>query len=239
MIEAVPGQAVERLARLIGRVTSECALNLSGVQVLTEAATGPYVVTPVIAALAGAEVVALTAASRHGSVAHVTHQTMTLADRVGVADRITVTTERDPRHFAAANVITNSGHVRPITGALADAIRPGSALPLMFEAWEIRVGRVDIDLDRLLRRGVRIAGTNERHPDVDVFSYLGTMALAQLSDARVPAYRADIAVACDNAFLDYIVRDLVAVGARVRTAVSVSELLDAPWQDPSTPWSSR
>ena len=54
-------------------------LDLAGVRVVTEAATGPYVVTPVMAAAAGAEVVALAKDSRHGSAAEARRQTMEFA----------------------------------------------------------------------------------------------------------------------------------------------------------------
>jgi hypothetical protein len=192
--------------------------------VLTEAATGAYVVTPVIAAVSGARVVALTADSRYGTAGQVEDATMALATQLGVADRIVITTQRAVEHFAAADVITNSGHVRPIVGTLAAAIRPGAVLPLMFESWEAQVGRLDIDVDVLRDRGVQIAGTNERHPHVDVFSYLGPMAVAELADAGVPTYRSRIAVLCDNAFRDYLVDGLKTAGAEVDVAASLDGL---------------
>ena len=67
------------------------SLDLAGATVLTEAATGAYVVTPVLAALGGAGVVnAVTRATRFGSVDEVAEQTRELADLLGVADRITI-----------------------------------------------------------------------------------------------------------------------------------------------------
>lgn len=48
-----------RMARLCRRAVSDMALDLSGLRVLTEAATGPFAATAAIAALAGAEVVAV------------------------------------------------------------------------------------------------------------------------------------------------------------------------------------
>ena len=46
--------------------------------------------------------------------------------------------------------------------------------PLMYEAWEFRAQ--DVHLEAWSCDGIRVAGTNERHPAVDVFSYLGIMA---------------------------------------------------------------
>jgi hypothetical protein len=228
-VDERPGLSIGRLSHLVGAAVERCALDLSGRTVLTEAASGAYVVTPVIAALSGARVVAMTADSRYGSAAEVIAATTALADRLGVADRITITTRRAAEHFAAADVITNSGHVRPIAGPAAAAIRPTAVLSLMFESWEARAGRLDLDLDGLRARGVLIAGTNERHPHVDVFSYLGSMAVVELADAGVSAYGGRIAVLCDNAFRDYLVDGLKTAGAEVDAAASVDAFsIDSP-----------
>jgi hypothetical protein len=52
------------------------ALDLEGRTVPTEAATGAYAVTPVLAALAGAHVLALGNATRHASAADIRSATM-------------------------------------------------------------------------------------------------------------------------------------------------------------------
>lgn len=226
-----PGLFVDRLSRLVHAAVDRCALDLTGASVLTEAATGPYVVTPVIAALAGAHVVALTADSRYARVAEVCEMTAALADAVGVSDRLTVTTNRSPAVFADADVVTNSGHLRPIVGEFAAAIKPTAVIPLMFEAWEIQAGRVDIDIDGLRARGIRLAGTNERHPHIDVFSFLGPMAVAELADAGVSAHLGRIAVLCDNPFADYLASGLKGAGADVRIAAEIGELFIGPAPD--------
>lgn len=220
-----PGLDVRRLSRLIAVAVERCALDLSGISVLTEAATGPYVVTSVLAATAGARVVALTRASPYGSLADVRSQTLCLAAHCGVADRITVTDKRSPSLFGEADVITNSGHVRPIVGAEAAAIRSDAVLSLMFETWEIHAGRLDLDINGLRARGVRIAGTNERHPHVDVFSFLGQMAVVQLADAGISTYGGVLAVLSDNPFAAYLDHGLTAAGAHVILARSWSDLL--------------
>ncbi|NUR29013.1 MAG: hypothetical protein HOV83_24760, partial [Catenulispora sp.] len=101
----------------------------------------------------------------------------------------------------------------------------------MFEAWEAEAGRSDLDLAALRAKGIQIHGTNERHPNVDVFSYLGLMAVKLLLDAGVPAYRSRIAVLCDNPFHDYLVRGLEGAGATVTSAASLAELLDQDTPD--------
>jgi len=231
MNDSRPGLAAPRLARLVREAVDRCRLDLSGTVVLTEAATGPYVVTPVIAALAGAQVIAVTAPTRYGTVDQVTRATLELAGSLGVAQRISVAEHRSAELFGRADIITNSGHVRPIVDEFAAAVRSDAVIPLMFESWEIEAGRLDIELNGLLRKGVQIAGTNERHPHVDVFSFLGPMAFAQLADAGISAYRGRIALLCDNPFEEFLVGGLKGAGADVLASTDIAELFDGPTPD--------
>ena len=71
-----PGFRPARLARLAREAVDTLGLDLRGRTVYTEAATGAYVVTPVLAALAGARrVTAMTRATPYGSVDDVIAQT--------------------------------------------------------------------------------------------------------------------------------------------------------------------
>lgn len=218
-----PGLAPSRLAALARAAVQRCALDLSGRVVLTEAATGAYSVTPVLAALGGADrVYAVTRDTRYGTVAEVSALTAELAGICGVADRIEVVTVRSRELVASADVVTNCGHLRPIDAETVSWMRPGTAVPLMYEAWELRDSDVDVAACR--RAGVRVAGTNERHPAVDVFSYLGIMAVSLLLDAGVAVYGSRVLLLCDNPFLDYLRRGLSGAGADVHTCACVSEL---------------
>ena len=225
----VAATAPTRLIRLVQEAVDRVALDLSGRVVVTEAATGPYVVTPVLAALAGAErVYAWTRATRYGSVHEVRAQTLALAVPLGVAERITIREGRPTGDLAEADVVTNSGHVRPIDAELVSALKPDAVVPLMFEAWEIQAGRFDLDLDGLRSRGIAVAGTNERHPSVDVFSYLGLMAVKALLDAGVPAHGTHLGLLCDSPFAEYIERGLRGAGARSVTVAGRVEELRPP-----------
>jgi hypothetical protein len=214
-----PGLHPDRLVRLVRRAVTECELDLDGATVLTEAATGAYVVTPVVAALGGAErVFALSRNTRYGSVADVTEVTFDLAARAGVADRIEIVMEKTRALVGSADIITNSGHLRPLDARTIGWMRADAVVPLMFEAWELDAGRVDVDVEALRARGIRTAGTNERHPAVDVFNYLGPMAVKQLTDASVAVLHSRILVICDNPFAGFLRDGLRSAGAAVEVA---------------------
>lgn len=222
-----PGFAPERLQRLVQDAVDRCHLDLGGLCVVTEAATGAYVVTPVLAALAGARrVIAVTRPTRYGTTSEVKAATLQLAARLGVADVIEVVEELTPEHLAAADVVTNSGHVRPIDERMAAQLKPGAVVPLMYESWELAARAADVDVDALRAHGIAFAGTNERHPHVDVFSYLGMMAVWQLAQAGVAVNNSRIALICDNDFAPYVGLGLTRAGARVLLRSHVLDLPD-------------
>jgi hypothetical protein len=201
-----------------------CALDLSGFVVFTEAASGAYAVTPVLAAMAGAKhVFALAKSTRYGSMESVAEKTLALATHAGVNGRVEALAERVKTAVAQADIVTNSGHVRPIDAEMISMMKPTSVIPLMYETWELR--EVDIDLAACRKRGIRLTGTNERHPAVDVFSFLGTMAVKLLLDAGVSVYSSHVLLVCDNAFGEFIQRGLEASNAVVER---VLHILEAP-----------
>lgn len=221
---STPGLDPRRLARLMRGAIVRCDLRLDGLTVLTEAATGAWAVTPVLAAMAGAaRVLAVARDSRYGSAACARRETEALAAAAGVAGRIDVLAIKTAPVVRAADIVTNSGHLRPLDAETAGWMRPGAVIPLMYEAWERRAE--DIDLEACRARGIPVAGTNERHPAVGVFSYLGMMAVKLLLDAGIAVYGSRILVLSDNAFGPYLTEALQAAGAAL--AEQGGEGLDA------------
>src|SRR5699024_10202131 len=96
--------------------------DLSGRVVVTEAATGAYACTATIAAAAGAARVVARARDtrRHGTARDAAEATLGLARAAGVADRIEVVTEIADSALRACDLLTNSGHLRPITRAMIE-----------------------------------------------------------------------------------------------------------------------
>lgn len=222
-MNAVPGLNLYRLVELMQDACARCRLDLSGATVLTEAASGSYMVTPVLAAMAGAhKVLAVGRSGRYGTVEEIAQQTLRLARLAGVkATALEIMPRKTRQAFALADIVTNCGHVRPLDAAAVAAMKPTAVIPLMYEAWEVR--DADVDLAACRRRGIAVAGTNEQHPAVDVFSYLGVMAVKLLLDAGVAVYGCDVVLCCDNAFAPFIARGLRRAGARVHRVNRLEE----------------
>lgn len=192
------------------RQVKDLELNLKGKTVLTEAASGAYIVTPVLAALAGAKVYAFSKTTRYGTVDEIFAGTKELAQSfngspldIYLIDKIT------PEIVSQADIITNAGHLRPLNETLLSHAKDEMVIPLMYEAWEWR--DADMDIQYIRKRGFKIGATNERHPNVDVFNYLGDMALKQIFDAGLCPYKNKFILLCNNDFGPFIARVLSAV----------------------------
>jgi len=185
-------------------------LDLKGKTVLTEAATGAYVVTPVIAAIAGAKVIAYSKTTRFGKVRDVFANTKQLADSFNEFPLdIHYTEKLSPEIIAEADMITNSGHLRPLNRAILEHAKDEMVIPLMYEAWEWR--DADMDIEYIRKRGFRIGATNERHPDVDVFSYLWDMAIKLIFDSGLCPYKNKFILLCNNDFGPFIAKVLAGI----------------------------
>lgn len=186
-----------RIPRLIREANAAFSLSLQDTIVLTEAATGNYVVTPVIAALAGAEVFAFTRDSRYGSVDEVKRQTSSLAEAMGVDLPIRVVTSFDEIPFDRISIVTNTGFLRPLDAVFIDRLPLHCVIPLMWETWEFRAS--DINLNACRRRGIKVYGTNEEDGRLRTKEYLGYLVLERLlSHKRTPFSTRVLILGCDD-----------------------------------------
>ena len=178
-------------------------LNLKGKVVLTEAASGAYVVTPIIAALAGAKVYAFTKDTRYGTAEEIILNTKKIIEAYKEEQLdVTFIEELTPEIIASADIITNSGHLRPLDEHKLKYAKEGVVIPLMYEAWEWR--EADLDINFVKSKNIRIGATNERHKSVDVFNYLGDMAIKQIFDAGFCPYNNNFILICNNDFGPFI-----------------------------------
>ena len=192
--------------------------------ILTEAATGNYALTPVIAAMAGADrVYTLTRDSRFGSAKQALSEVCAAARAFGVEDRITPLA-RDDERIADADVITNLGFVRPIDEPFIARLKKTAAVPLMWETWEYRES--DLDLRACRAHGIPVLGTDEHHPRLRTFDYLGAVAAKLLLDLGVEITQSSVVVLGSGEFGYIVERALSTLGAKVRR-VKPNEVLEA------------
>jgi hypothetical protein len=158
MVSSCPGLHPERLSKLMRDAIRRCQLDLSKMVVFTEAASDAWVVTPILAAMAGAkQVFALTRSSRYGTIDEIARLTSDLARAEAVSDRIEIISDKRADIVAQADIITNSGHVRPIDAQMVEWMKPIAVIPLMIEAWEFRSS--DVELTACRQLGIPVAGT--------------------------------------------------------------------------------
>jgi hypothetical protein len=220
--------SVELMLQSIERRIDILKLDLSGLGVVTEAATGAYACTAVIAAMAGARVHACARdTANHGSAKAAISATRDLVRIAGVEARITFSVGVPPRNLADCDILTNSGRIRPITREMIEILPKEAVIALMFEAWEFRGS--DIDLAACRDRGIRIAAVNERHADVAVFPFLGPLCVRLLADAAMAVAGKRVAVLCDNPFAPFLLDGLAEAGAAAALFDHPSQLTDGPW----------
>ncbi len=203
-----------RVVGLIRKTIDTLELDLKGFVILTEAASGPYVVTAVIHLLAGAKkVIGLTAESAYASADAVVTQTRALEQLCSTPCQTEIHTSREFRLFAEADLVTNLGFVRPIDAQAVAFMRPGSTIALMCEAWEYRPE--DVDVDACKRRGVTVVATNEDFPALDVFRYSGWLGIKMMFEAGIEIHKGRTLIVGSDRFGTVIFDRLRTAGAEV------------------------
>ena len=180
----------KRLKKYIIEAIKKFDLNLAGKKVLTEAATENYAVTPVTAALAGAEVYAFAKDSKYGSKEKAASDVMELAEELGVSEKIKIVFNIGEVKLDSIDVLTNTGFLRPISADIVEKLPETCVIPLMWEPWEFR--EKDIDIEACIKKGIKVYGTNESDPRVETMKYLGYLVLRLLLDSNLTPLSGDV-----------------------------------------------
>jgi hypothetical protein len=163
---------IQRCGRFIRNRIVEYNLDLSGLTVATELGSGNYAFTCAIAALANAEkVYAISRTSRFGTFEQNCGDLEQIISNLNIENKITVVNNKNSQILQDADILTNSGFVRPIDREVIDDLKPTTVIPLMWETWEFR--REEIDLPYARNKGILILGTNESKLGINIFGYRG------------------------------------------------------------------
>lgn len=186
-----------RSISLIKEAIEYTMLDLTGLIIFTEAASGEFIYTPIIAAMAKAKkVYAITADSKYCSKESVKNDTLLFAKLCGVEGKIEVV--YDKKDLGKADIVTNLGFVRPIDKKTIDKMKSTAVIPYMCEAWEIR--DKDVDIDYCKKKGIKIMGTNESYPGLEIFNFSGMLALKMLFDAGIEVFKSKIVILSKDKF---------------------------------------
>lgn len=215
-------KAIQSIHRCIDRLQ----LDLSGLNILTEVGSGAYIYTPLIPLLAGAtSVTAFVKDTSYGSSDEIAAQCMTIKNAVEIKGKLEIYKNTLPvAVLQQADVVTNSGMLRPLDNNKLRHLHAKAVIPLMFEKWELRPGDVDVDFCK--QNKIPIAGTWEQHPDVAVFSYVGNLAVKMAYEAGCEVRGQNIFVWSDDEFGETISKALTENGANCTTSTNAALLLE-------------
>ena len=175
-------RAVKFARRLIDKYQLDC----TGLTILTEAASGAYLYNPLIALMAGAHrVITYCRDSHYGRADEVREAMEATYVEVGLQDAYEFRVALTRQDLADADIVTNSGHLRPFDANFLEGLKDTAVIPLMWEPWELRPGEIDIDVAK--RRGILILGTNEHEAPCDLrpYSFLTALHIAMTHKASI------------------------------------------------------
>ena len=157
-------------------------LNLNNKVVLTEASTGVYSCTPIIADLAGAKkVYAIAKETTYGTFKDIEENFESYFKNYSESN-IQIIKSLDEIEDKV-DIVTNSGFVRPIGEELLKHIDSKSVITLMYEPWEFRSS--DIDIELMYKNSIKVYGTNEHDSRLLTMDYIGITVLYLLLDYKI------------------------------------------------------
>lgn len=214
-----------RALKILQKIIAKLNLDLTSMIVLTEVGSGNYVYTPIIPALAGAKkVYAWTRDSVYGKGDQNREQCIEIASYCDISEKIEIVVNEQPiNHIKTADIITNSGFLRPLNKKILKNTKKTCVIPLMYEAWELR--KRDIDIAYCKDKGIKVAGTWESHPDISVFDAIGALCVKLALAAGFEIHQNNIIVWSNDLFGAKAAEAFRSLGAQsVRVTSSADEV---------------
>ncbi|MEK9613581.1 MAG: hypothetical protein VW080_06620 [Flavobacteriaceae bacterium] len=167
----------------IDKIIKNTNLNLEGLNVITEAASLEYQLMPLLAARAGAHVIALGKDTRYGAFDQIKKEIESKAIELRVGDKIEVLHLEEFERWSWGDIITNSGMLRPLNSEVISQLKSTAVIPLLWETWEFRPS--EIDIESCQKHHIPVIGTDEGFEPINMFFYPGMLAIHILNHLRV------------------------------------------------------
>ncbi|WP_454254978.1 hypothetical protein [Pseudomonas sp. Marseille-Q8238] len=203
-----------RELRLIREFIDHLSIDLGGAVVVTEAGSGPFLYSALVAAMAGARKVYAVAPDSY----HATHEMLfkeisLRCQEWGLNDGCIEVIDSRDKIPHGIDIFLNLGFVRPLDRDLISRGSECAVVSYMSEAWEYRPG--DLDLEFCRTKGIAVAGVNEDFDGFGVFSSCGQLALKLIFEAGLEVAGCRFAVLSNDPFGVVIVKALKANAANV------------------------
>ncbi|TND06502.1 MAG: hypothetical protein FD123_3540 [Bacteroidetes bacterium] len=173
----------QRVLHIARSLVKRLQLNLDGLRVVTECASGSYALTPVMALMAGAKVYSIGRDTRYGKFSDLSEQVGLLCSEAGLQTQPEFSEKENFTGWPDADIVLNSGMIRPITADVINRMKSTAVIPLMWETWEFRPGEIDLSACR--KKNIPVIGTNENYPLADMYKYPGMLAIRLMFDLKI------------------------------------------------------
>lgn len=199
----------------IDHATKALHLDLSGLTILTEAASGIFVVSPLIALVGGAKkVYAISQTTPYGTFGDIAKNTLALAKNMKLdSSRLEIIPKNKFKSYEKINIVTNLGHVRPIDEKMLSFLNKEAVISYMCEAWEHRPE--DLDLALCQKYNISVYGVNEEHPLVNCFCETGLIALKLILEAKISLFETKIAIISRDKFGKEVLKSIKPFNSKV------------------------
>jgi len=199
--------SLSQINSIIEQTVSKVQLDLSNLVILTEAASGYWSFTPFIAAKSDAkEVICLVKNSKYGTIEQIKNNFLILKNYFDKKSVVSVYDKIDSTLINRADIVTNSGHIRPIDKNFIHSMKNSSVISLMWEPWEFR--ERDLDLKECWNNGIAILGVNEETDNLNIMKYDGLTMIKVLHDHNIDIKNKKIILVAENNSALYMLRYL-------------------------------
>ena len=205
---------IEYAKEIIISSIKKTSLDLSGLTILTEAASGHWRFTPFIALFSNAtKVICISKNSKYGTVSSIKENFNKICKYFKFDNRIEIVENIDFINFENIDIVTNSGHVRPIDKKFVSKMNKTSVISLMWEPWEFRES--DIDLSECWKKGIPVLGVNENNAFLNIMNYNGDLMLELFKKLNLKFSNKNIIFVIENKTVFPILQSLKSINLNV------------------------
>lgn len=188
-----------RHCRIMDEFRHRLCLDLGGMTVLTEAGSGHFLFSPLVAALSGAaQVIAIAPGSQYGSHVEIRDHLNALVQTLGIDPNLVRVVSSRKEVSNGIDIFLNLGFVRPIDSSLLSLASTRAVVSYMCESWEYRPG--DLDLDACEALGIPVAGVDENFDGIGIFNSCGQLAIKMLFEAELEVAGCRVGILSNDPF---------------------------------------